>query len=206
MRRPSDQLRGNGNGAILIAAMGSVWMVVALHHHLLPLALTLLFPLLLVTLGVKLLRAGQGLRELEQPQTAAEVAAERALQKRFTWIFAAEGIAIFLAVNVLANLGMSVFLMPTIGVIVGLHFLPLAGLYGRSVFYWSGAAQILLCIAFAVTLRANANLLNMVTGAAMGAILWSTMLAVVIQSLRSLPANRALTTNSDVDPLREQPR
>jgi hypothetical protein len=65
------------------------------------------------------------------------MAVESAVGKRYAWIFGGEGVAIFIAVNVLANIGQSAFLLPTIGVIVGLYFLPLARLFCYTCFIGS---------------------------------------------------------------------
>ncbi len=187
MRRTSDEIRGNGIGAILLSFFGSMWMLIALHGHLLLLVCSLLVPLLLVVRSAGLIRGSKRLSKREPPQTASEIVAENALQKRFTWIFAGEGIAIFLVVNVLANIGMSSLTVPAIGVIVGLHFLPLARVFRRPLYYWSGATQVLLCVGAALALRSAAlEAMNMVIGLGMALILWSTMLIVVTGARRSL--------------------
>ena len=186
MRRASSELRGSGSGAVIIAIMGSVWAAIALSGHPALLFFLLPVPLFLVVLGIKFIQASARLRNQEPPPTTTEMAAETALQKRFQWVFAAEGIAIFLAVNVLANIGKNAFLIPTIGIIVGLHFLPLARLYGRALFYGSGAIQILLCLVAAVLLRSNPYDLRTVTSLGMALVLWATMGTVLMKVRKGL--------------------
>ena len=55
-----------------------------------------------------------------------------------------EGIAIFITVNILANLGKSELLLPIIAIIVGLHFLPLARWIPSTVYYYTAVVLILL--------------------------------------------------------------
>ena len=169
--------------------MGGVWMVAALHT--LPrvwlFACDLLPASLLVLWGVSLIRTSNRMRKSEPALSAEEAAAESDVGKRygwiFGWIFGGEGVAIFIAVNVLANIGKSAFLLPTIGVIVGLHFLPLARLFRYSLYYWSGAIQVVLCLSAAVAMRYNLlNALNTVVGLEMGLTLWITVFAVLIRS------------------------
>lgn len=181
MRRVSSEVRGQGTGAIIIALMGSVWAAIGLNGHRAELLLMLSIPLALVILGIRFIRTGNRLRGSEPPATEMQTALEDSIQKRFLWVFAGEGIAIFLAVNVLANLGRSALLIPTIGVIVGLHFMPLAKLYGRQVFYWSGGIQILFCLAVGFALRSDTARLNMITGLGMAMLLWVTMFAVLFE-------------------------
>ena len=184
--RLSGELHGRGTGAIILAIFGGGWMVAALHT--LPHVWFWLFPCallpasLLVIWGVSLIRASNRMRESEPALTAAEVAAESAVGKRFAWIFGGEGVAIFIAANVLANIGKSAFLLPTIGVIVGLHFMPLARLFRYSLYYWSGAIQVVLCLGTAVAMRSHLNALNTVVGLEMGLTLWITVFARLIRS------------------------
>lgn len=182
MRRPSNEVRGYGNGAVIIALMGSGWALIGLYHHVVALVCILSIPILLIALGIKFIRTGNRLRSREALPTATEIAAERSLQKRFIWIFAGEGIAIFLAVNVLAKIGKSFFLIPTIGIIVGLHFLPLARVYGRPLFYWSGAVQILFCVITGFVRRSDPAGLNIITALGMAIILWATMFIVLMRA------------------------
>jgi hypothetical protein len=90
-----------------MAVMGAVWIVIALHT--LPLfllvACALLPALIFIIWGLIVIRAGSRMRAREAPLSEAEVTAESTLRKRFAWIFGGEGVAIFIAVDVLANIG-----------------------------------------------------------------------------------------------------
>ena len=193
MRRVSDQLRGNGNGAIIVTLFGAAWIGVAVHEMPASLIICALLPaLLLVAWGVNVVRAANRLRASEPPLNPAEATAESVVGKRFAWIFGAEGVAILIAVNVLANIGKSAFLLPTIGVIVGLHFLPLAKLFQYRLYFWLGILQVALCLGTALALRSRVAALNTAVGLEMGLTLWITVLAVLIRArrFRSLLASK----------------
>ncbi|PPH90800.1 hypothetical protein [Rathayibacter sp. AY1D5] len=54
----------------------------------------------------------------------------------FGAVFAAEGVLIGVAVGVLTGTGLDRFLVPAIAVIVGLHFYPMARIFGRTLDLW----------------------------------------------------------------------
>jgi hypothetical protein len=56
---------------------------------------------------------------------------------------AVEGVAMFLAANVLINSGHSDAVMPAFAIIVGLHFVPLARGFPLPLYYATGAAMVL---------------------------------------------------------------
>jgi hypothetical protein len=55
-----------------------------------------------------------------------------------------------------------------LGVIVGLHFLPLARLFRCSYYYWIGAIQVMLCLGTAIAMPSHLDALSMVAGLEMG--------------------------------------
>jgi hypothetical protein len=54
----------------------------------------------------------------------------------FGAVFAAEGVLIGIAAGVLGSTGLDRFMVPTIAIIVGLHFYPMAHIFGRSIDLW----------------------------------------------------------------------
>ena len=88
-----------------------------------------------------------------------------------------EGLAILLAVNVLANIGQRDYAAPVIAIIVGLHFVPLAQRLPARLYYGTAALLIVLGICgFAIRLP-NQRLLIVSVGAA--CVLWLTCVAVL---------------------------
>ena len=80
--------------------------------------------------------------------TSAEDKAEgRDMGKWFGIVFGAEGLFIFIAVNVVNNIGHPELVIPAIALIVGLHFYPLAKIFKRTIDYylatWSTTIAVL---------------------------------------------------------------
>ena len=59
---------------------------------------------------------------------------------------AVEGVAIFVAINVLRNVGLQDYVVPAVALIVGLHFFPLARGIPRDTYYGTGAALIIVSV------------------------------------------------------------
>ena len=93
-----------------------------------------------------------------------------------TWS-AIEGIAMFLAANVLVNLHLRQAIMPVLAIIVGVHFLPLARGIPARLYYATGAALIVIGI---VALIAPPWHLPLLVGGAAAAILWASAAASVL--------------------------
>lgn len=94
------------------------------------------------------------------------------------WASAGEGIGIFLAVNVVINLGRPDLVLPVIALVVGLHFLPMAYAIPHRAFYVDGAALLLVsAIGFAVPQPAG----TVVTGVAAALVLWTACCVALVQ-------------------------
>jgi hypothetical protein len=95
--------------------------------------------------------------------------------KIFGLVFAAEGVLIFLAINVLNNLHLGDYAISAIAAIVGLHFLPLARLFRRPMYYVVGTIMTvaaLASIAIPVSIRIST------LSATMSVILWITCVLI----------------------------
>jgi hypothetical protein len=88
-----------------------------------------------------------------------------------------EGLAILLAVNVLAKLGVSDYAAPVIAIIVGLHFVPLANWLPAHLYYGTGALLIVLGICGFAVRSPDRRLLIVSVGAA--CVLWLTCVLVL---------------------------
>ena len=82
-------------------------------------------------------------------------AAEKKRNRRFLFIFIAEGVAILLIQNILANTGLDDYFIPCLALIVGLHFFPLAGLFKQTFYYYLGVWISLVAIAGIVLIYRN---------------------------------------------------
>jgi len=87
--------------------------------------------------------------------------------KWFGIIFGAEGLGIFIAINIVINLGHADLTIPVMALVVGLHFFPLAKVFKRSIDYylasWSTIIAI-LAIAFVLNRIMTENAAMAFTG------------------------------------------
>ena len=82
-------------------------------------------------------------------------------KKKGRWfgiIFGAEGLGIFIAVNVVTNMGHSDLVIPVIALVVGLHFYPLGWLFQRTIDYYLATWATLVAVcAIVLTLNKSYN-------------------------------------------------
>ena len=97
---------------------------------------------------------------------------------------AGEAMAIFLGVWLLRRFGLSGFLLPVIGFIVGLHFLGLWKATDLSLFLWTALAMCAVCVLAAFLPSpggaGSVNARAVVTGLGCALVLWSAALAVLL--------------------------
>jgi hypothetical protein len=132
-----------------------------------------------------------------QPALAAETPSpQRAKAGRtFNIVNIGQWVAILIAANVLVNLGLSAWVIPCIIFIVGLHFLPLARVFGNPPHYITGAALIVLAVTY--PLLAPAGPASPVGCLGAGLILWASALwAIRAGNSSALSALRAATPRS----------
>lgn len=79
---------------------------------------------------------------------ATETPAQRGRQRWFHIINATQWVLILVVGNVLANLGLGAWVIAAVILIIGLHFLPLAPLFGNRALYLTGAAFVLLALIY----------------------------------------------------------
>ena len=94
-----------------------------------------------------------------------------------------ETAVIFLAIWLLRRYELSQFLIPTIGFIVGVHFLGLWKATGLSLFRWTSGAMCLVCVLAAILPGAagvgGVDTRRAVAGLGCAVVLWSAALAVL---------------------------
>ena len=111
----------------------------------------LVFAVLFVFNAVKLFRAAQYFPKVT---SAADLAEEKRMGKWFGIIFGAEGLGIFVGINIVINLGYPDLVIPTIALVVGLHFFPLAKVFKRTVdYYLASWATLVAILGFVFTLH-----------------------------------------------------
>ena len=99
---------------------------------------------------------------------------------------AGEGLAMFVAANVLLNLGRLDDLFPVCAVILGLHFLPLAKWIPTPIYYVTGLLLVLIGLG---GLALDAAHRPLAIGLAAAVVLWGSCLARLVKpAARAVPA------------------
>jgi hypothetical protein len=125
------------SGAIIMGFFGTFFAVMGLVPLVGAHSPLLILPLLVGGGLIVMAAAGmrRGLYRNERPPRAGKV---------IMWSSIAEGVGIFLAANLLQNLGRPDLLLPAIAAIVGLHFLPMAYAIPFRPFYGEGIALLVV--------------------------------------------------------------
>ena len=174
-------LTGMTIGSAIMFLFGVVWFLVGLSGgRFFPVWLRAGLPVVglalaawIAMLAVRAVRVSRN----APPPTAEQAAIGRQIGRRFGWINGIQGDAIFLAIVALNAAHRPDFIAPAIALIVGLHFLPLAGLFQRPSYYVTG---LLGCaIGVAGLLIPDPSVRQSTVGLLFGLLLWLTVAAAV---------------------------
>jgi hypothetical protein len=135
---PASALRGVATGLLMMTFFTGLWSGIAyggmqLSPFRFVLILFLFLMLLFVVNGIRFFRTAKHFPDSVSPEDVAE---KKRMGKWFGIIFGAEGLGIFLAVNIVINLGHSDLIIPAIALVVALHFYPMAKIFNRKIDYW----------------------------------------------------------------------
>jgi hypothetical protein len=169
----------SATGAVILSCFAAVWWLAGTIVTGSGSAPMIAAPLL-VTAGISALAWRLGAFRV------AEEASPLEQKRRGRWVgiaSAAEGIAIFVAVNVLINLGRRDLTAPAVAAIVGLHFLPLAKGLPAPRYYVTAASLLALAAAGGFAPDPGSDALAVCLAAA--AILWLTALSVILLPARA---------------------
>jgi len=171
---------GAAFGVLMMTLFGTAWLAWGLQSELADspwLGAALVLPAIaLLVPGFGMFRVGRRAAKQAAPLTADQKRAQSRMGIMFGVIFGAEGLLIFLAVNVLTNLHLEAYIMTAVAAIVGLHFLPLARLYRVPLYYWVGGVMVADALA---SLDLPSPTREIAVGLSMGAILWLTCILVL---------------------------
>jgi hypothetical protein len=113
----------------------------------------ILFTLIVFSFIVFYIKFNTAVKKLSEEPAVID-SEEKSKSKRFIIIFIAEGLAIFIIKNVLANTGHDNWFIPSFALIVGLHFFPLAKVFGRNFDYFMATFVCLVAIiGFLLTIK-----------------------------------------------------
>lgn len=183
MPQPLANHASRAIGSMIFSLFGGCWVLAwsikAFGLNLMALALVLI-----ATCGLFLFALRQyGLHR--QVGAELETPAVRRANKVFNWVNAIQGVAIFLAANILANLGHREWFVPVFIAIVGAHFLPLAIVFRARRHWVIGATMLTWAWLYPfLTPRGPAHAIGCL-GA--GLILWASAVAGVLLPDRAAP-------------------
>lgn len=135
---PRVAIQSIAGGLLLMALFTSMWTGIAQgglvgHDHHLVLITFSIFCLVFILSGIKLFIAAKRFPKFTDD---ADVAERKKIMKWFGIIFGIEGTLIPVVAGALQLLGYGLFVLPTIALIVGLHFYPMAKIFNRKIDYY----------------------------------------------------------------------
>jgi hypothetical protein len=133
-------------GLFLMMIFTCIWAVIAelaleLRDYALVGGFFVLIVLYFLAHYVKFHRVEQSLPRTADPAEAQE---DRKRSRQFLYIFGTEGLAILVVKNVLINTTLDYLFIPSLAVLVGLHFFPLARIFKRRSDYFLAVWTTLL--------------------------------------------------------------
>ena len=167
--------RMSGRGAVILSFFGSVFIALTMYWQWNVTGIALAFPFIvfaiLGSLAVYVIRLPGGGDALSKKT-----------QRVIVWSSMAEGLGIFIGIDIVINLHRPEWQLPVMALVVGLHFLPIALSASSRRFYVLGAAMIAsAAVGFVVAAPAGGK----IAGIAAAAILWTAACLSVAQDLRS---------------------
>lgn len=172
----SGQLKGGARAALICATFGSAWMywAVVFSGSQSP----VWFSIVTVPAVVLTLWAILRVRAFRHLAPSPAEAAHWMRFRKFFWIDSGIewGLGV-IAVFVLARAGRSDLIPQVFGVIIGLHFLPLAKIFEAYLYYWTGTIMVIAAIGSLVIPRSDVR--SIAGCAAIGLILWLTGLVIL---------------------------
>lgn len=190
-RMPRAAMRGIASGVIFMAFFGTLWSLIGvggLQGWGAPwlLIVALLIGVALLGGGVTLWRGAERLADVAIPEADTT-------GRWFGIVFATEGIAIGIASYLCNVTNRFDLFFPIMAIIVGLHFLPLARLFGVTFYYAVGTLLCLLGIIALLAVPVTVPLADramlgrsLLVGFGSAVILWGTGLTLWWQGLQSL--------------------
>ena len=188
---PRDAMRGLASGVLFMAFFGTLWSLIGvggLHGWGAPwlLIVALLIGVTLLAGGLTLWRGAAQLADVAIPEADTT-------GRWFLIVFAAEGIAIGIASYLCNVTNRFDLFFPIMAIIVGLHFLPLARLFGVGFYYAVGTLLCLLGIIALLVVPERVALADremlgrsLLVGFGAAVILWGTGLTLWRQGTQAL--------------------
>ena len=173
-------ITGMASGMFIMTLFGAAWFswgLAATHiSHVWLTTLLACSGLALLVAAISLFRLGRRTARQDGPPNPDQKRALRRMGRWYGIIFAAEFVAIWIAVNFLYHFHGDPYIAPVIALIVGIHFVPLARLFRFPGYYLVAAAIIAVSL---LSFDIPCPLRETVVGLGLGAILWFTCAAMI---------------------------
>ncbi|MGC9293092.1 MAG: hypothetical protein ACP5EP_10290 [Acidobacteriaceae bacterium] len=172
---------GDAIGTIFLSLFGLAWILLALASlgqlHAYLVVLLSCFVAILLASSISVLRRTHLLvREQKKSPHGKHI------NRMFGLVNVIQWTVIFLAVDLLGHFHLGHWIVPTIIMIVGIHFLPLAYLFQARLHYVTGCALVLWAVAAPLLVPSYA--MEAIAALGTGAILWLTAVKQTMGSLR----------------------
>jgi hypothetical protein len=184
-----ERANGASIGATIVGFFGAAWLTLGMVSAGIPLAIALA---VVLPVFVAIAALGSVARRRLPKLTVSETPEKRRMMRWFNIINVGQWVVIFLTVNVLRNLHLNAWVVPSIVLIVGAHFLPLARIFSAPQHVKTGVAMM-LCAVAAIVLPVSMR--DTVECVSAGLILWISAGAALRTAFRFAP-RRALATGS----------
>lgn len=191
-------LQARAGGIMFLTLFGAAWALEAgLRLSLPSIAVTIVFSVVVAWLVILITIRIRG-AALSQPEpTVGQVAAQARADKWLYWSMGTEGVALFVICGIaLPSLHLMWYIWPTVALIVGLHFYPLAYAFALRIYYVTATLMCLVAIAAIAGIASGALALeswNVIVGFACAGILWGTSGVVILQVRQVLNGLRPLS-------------
>jgi len=172
----SHQLKGSVRGALICAFFGSAWMywAVAFSGYPSPLRFSIVTVTAIALVAWVILRV----RAMRHRLSSAIELEHRIDLRTFFWVdFGIESVLAGVGAFALARLGRFDLIPQALGVIIGLHFIPLGKIFHAPHYYWTGG--IMLGAALGSLFIHHGYIRNVVECGAIGLTLWGTAIAIL---------------------------
>src|ERR1700761_1536538 len=143
---PRIAITSIATGILMMACFTTMWTGIAygsLQHGIILLILFGIIVITLIAFAIYLFNIAKQFPKLESEVDKAE---GKKTGKWFGIIFGAEGLGIFVGINIVVNLGHADLTIPVIALVVGLHFYPLARVFKRKIDYYLATWTTLIAI------------------------------------------------------------
>ena len=175
----NERARGTSIGATIMGGFGALWLAMGMKSAGVPvqMALAVVIPVfaLIACLGSTVRHRLPKFAGPESPE-------KQQMMRTFTAINVVEWIAIFGTVNLLRNLHLDAWIVSSIVMIVGAHFIPLARIFQAPQHLKTGFAMM-ACAAIAVVLPVSVR--DTVECVSAGLILWASAAGALHCALRT---------------------